>query len=175
MEQNWQDLRGMSAGEAKEYLFHHISTLKLTEKKYRELEGEIAKWDSRAALAGSRGAPDLARQAEEEAARCRDSRAALGAEIAELKRQIEGIRQQIPGLAARERSVDPDLLEQEILIAMGGTPGDTDETPDGSGVDPTARAIDALTAGAALEALKAKMGLGGKDPSGEAGTQGGSA
>jgi chromosome segregation ATPase len=135
MEQNWQDLRGMSAEDAKEYLFRHISVLKLTEKKYRELDGEIAKWDSRAALAASRASPDLAREAEAEALRHREKQAGLGAEIAELKAQIEGIRRQLPGLAARERSIDPDLLEQELLITLGKVPGDTDDTNNTSSTD----------------------------------------
>ncbi|MDR3145596.1 MAG: chromosome partitioning protein [Treponema sp.] len=174
MEQNRQDLRGMSAGDAKEYLFHHISALKLTEKAYRELEGEIAKWDGRAALAASRAAADLAREAEAEALRRREKQAGLGAEIAELKDHIEGIRRQLPGLAARERSIDPDILEQEIRIALGKTPGGDGDAGDGdtdaagaSGAGQTARAIEDLAADAALEALKARMGMGGKPGGGE--------
>jgi chromosome segregation ATPase len=150
----------MSAEDAKEYLFLHISALKLTEKKYRDLDGETAKWDNRAALAASRGAPDLAREAEAEALRCRENQAKAEAEIGELKSQIREIRRQIPGLAARERSIDPELLEQEILIALGKTPGEAEDAASEAGK--TARAIEGLAADAALDALKVRMGMGGR-------------
>jgi hypothetical protein len=165
----------MSAEDAKEYLFHHISALKLTEKKYRDLDGEIAKWDSRAALAASRASPDLAREAEAEALRYREKQTGLEAEIGELKGQIERIRRQIPGLAARERSIDPGLLEQEILIALGETPGDADDAGDGETAGSSVRAIEGLAADAALEVLKARMGMGKKTSAEEnaAGASGG--
>jgi hypothetical protein len=60
------------------------------------------------------------------------------------------MRGQLAGLAARERSIDPDLLEQELLIARGGTPG---ETP----APNLERRFAAAEADAALEALKAKL------------------
>jgi hypothetical protein len=142
MEQKPDDLRGMSPGEAKEYIFRHISTLKLTEKALRELEEEIGKWRGRADLARGKGLPDLAREAEAKTEGLMARQAALGSEIEELKTQIESMRRQLPGLAARERRIDPDLLEQELLIALGRMPGDT-LTPAGGD-----------SAGADLNALK---------------------
>jgi hypothetical protein len=173
----------MNAGDAKEYLFRHTSVLKLTEKKCRETDEEIAKWKSRAILAASRGSPDLAREAEAETLRQEKIRDGLETEIAELKTRIGEIRRQLPGLAARERSVDPDLLEQELLIALGRTPGEE------AGEGPAAGAEEGfapgaggdLAANAALEALKAKMGIAGgtaggessAGPAGKTGTGGG--
>jgi hypothetical protein len=80
----------------------------------------------------------------------------LAAEAAGLRESIERMRRQLPGLAARQRSIDPDLLEQEMLIALGRNPGD--EAAVGlerkmAGLEKTAGAADALAA------LKAKMGL----------------
>jgi hypothetical protein len=155
MEQRPEDLRGMDAGAAREYVFHHITALKLSEKRYRELDEEYAKWTGRAELARGRDAPDLAREAQAEAARAEACREALGAEIAELRGQIEGMRRQLPALAARERSLDPDLLEQELLIALGKNPGE--EEPEGTAQ--TERGFAEMDAQAALESLKKKMGL----------------
>ncbi|AEF86829.1 hypothetical protein TREPR_3376 [Treponema primitia ZAS-2] len=144
------DLRGMGAVDAKEYIFHYITTLKLTEKKREECSTEYEKWAARVSLAQSRGAQDLAPQAQAEADKMQAQRDALDAEIAGLKGQIQRMRDQLPGLAARERSVDPDLLEQELLIALGLTPGE--ELKPG-----LERQFEEAEADAALEALKAKM------------------
>ncbi|GHV74403.1 hypothetical protein AGMMS49940_17050 [Spirochaetia bacterium] len=150
MEQLPEDLSGMGAADAKEYIFHYITTLKLTEKKYGTLKGEHEKWLARLNLAASRGAEDLAAAARGEADRIRAERDAIEAEIATLKAQIQRMRGQLPGLAARERSIDPDLLEQELLLALGHTPGE-EKTPE------LERQFAAAEADAALEALKAKL------------------
>jgi hypothetical protein len=60
------------------------------------------------------------------------------------------MRDQVAGLAARERSIDPDLLEQEMQIALGGTLGE-DVQPD------LEHQFQAAEADAALEVLKARM------------------
>lgn len=151
METRRDDLSGMSAAAAKEYLFHHIAALKLTEKSRDELLADLDKWEKRAELAHNRNAPELAAEAEKEAGRIRAKAETLAAEIAELRTKIETIRRDIPALAARERAVDPDLLEQELLITLGKNPGD--EIPD-KGAD---RDFKAVEADAALEALKAKI------------------
>ncbi|GHT00929.1 hypothetical protein AGMMS50276_27900 [Synergistales bacterium] len=145
----------MDIAGAKEYIFHHISTLKLTEKKIQDLEGELARWNSRIELAKSRGAGDLAQEAADEAEKIRAQRTALADEAAELKAQTEEMRKQLPSLAARERSIDLDMLEQELLIAAGLMPGEEKQAE-------TDRLFNQLekdsSAEAALEALKTKMG-----------------
>jgi hypothetical protein len=72
----------------------------------------------------------------------------------ELKSQIETMRSQLPGLAARERSIDPDLLEQELLISRGYLPGDEVKAE----TDRRVRDLEKNAAlDAELEALKTKM------------------
>jgi phage shock protein A len=151
MEQGYEDLRGLSATEAKEYITHYITTLKLTEKKCEELDQKLVKWTNRVELARSRGSSALSLEAEEEAKRIKIQKDILEAEIAELKNQIRYMQRQLPGLGAQERAIDPDLLEQELLIAMGKIPGE--EIKPG-----TDRRFEEVEADAALEALKAKMG-----------------
>jgi hypothetical protein len=53
-------------------------------------------------------------------------------------------------LAARERSIDTDLLEQELLIANGRMPGDEEKAR-------SERAFDKLETEAAAEAALAKL------------------
>jgi hypothetical protein len=150
METKPDDLSGMSAAAAKEYIFHHITALKLAEKDRDGLLAELDKWEKRAELARGRGVPDLAADAEKEAGRVRARAEGMLAEIAELRVKIEKMRKELPALAARERSVDPDLLEQELLIVLGKNPGD-EITAGGD--------FKVVEAAAALEALKAKMGV----------------
>ena len=87
------------------------------------------------------------------------------AEADELRSGVERMRRQLPGLEARRRTIDPDLLEQELLIAAGRMPGD-------EGAAETERRLAELEkssgADAALEELKAKMGLGGGTGTGDA-------
>jgi phage shock protein A len=141
----------MSVAAAKEYIFGLIATLKLTEKDIRTLEEEAAKWKGRVELARSAGKNDLAAEAGKEAQRVEEKLAGLRGEEVSLRDQIETIRKKLPGLAARERSVDADLLEQELLMALGKT-GEEAETD---------RAFEKLekdaSADSALQALKEKL------------------
>lgn len=158
-------LYGMTPAAAREYITAHISTKLLNEKKLAELEAALSKWKERAALARTKGIEDLAQAADAEAARIGAERDTLTAETNTLAAQIETMRRQLPGLSARERSIDPDLLEQELLMAAGRTPGDEDE----------AKAVDAERKLAGLEkhaaadeqlaALKARMANGGEKAS----------
>jgi len=148
------NLLGMNPADAKNYIFGFVSTLKLTEKQIQNLDEEIAKWQSRVDLAVSKGNSELALNAEKEKNNLQEKQAALKAEADQLTAQIEELKRQLPLLASRERSIDPDLLEQELLIAAGHMPGDEDKVR-------TERQFKEMEkeqkASDALEALKAKM------------------
>ncbi|MDR1278847.1 MAG: chromosome partitioning protein [Treponema sp.] len=153
-EQGPENLSGMDAAGAREYILNFITTLKLTEKKIRELDEDLARWNSRIDLARSQGKDDLAAEAEKEAGQIKERQAQLAGETADLKSRIEDMRKQIPLLAARERSVDPDLLEQELLMAAGRLPGDEEKAR----IERQFREIEKnRAADAALEELKGKM------------------
>ncbi|MDR0451559.1 MAG: chromosome partitioning protein [Treponema sp.] len=174
MEQGIDDLRGMSPAGAREYIFHFITALKLAEKNRAALEADLEKWRKREELARSRGAEDLAGEAARETERIRGKIAAVSAEEAEIKAQVETMRRQLPGLAARERSIDPDILEQELNIALGKDLAGPAPSGAGRGLEAANAAPGA--ADAALEALKARMGLArdsaGTPDSGEAANSG---
>ena len=137
--------------EAKEEILVLITTLKLTEKEIYSLEEEAAKWEKRVELAFSSGKEDLAIAAQSEAQKINEKLAALREEGRSFRGNIDALRRQLPALAARERSIDPDVLEQELLMALGCTEEETE----------TEKAFRELEkesgASAALETLKAKM------------------
>ena len=145
------NLTGMSAAAAKEYIFGFIATLKLTEKEILTVKDEKVKWDNRIELARSKGTGDLLAEAEKEAELVNTRLAGLLEEEQNLKESIVSMRRQIPGLAARERSIDPDLLEQELLAALGRTGEEADTDMAFKNLEKEA------SAEAALEALKSKM------------------
>ena len=145
----------MDVSGAKEYLFGLISTLKLTEKSIQDLDVDLDKWNSRVELSRLKGHPDLALEAEKEVELLKSKRQQLTLETNELRSQIEEMRQQLPLLAARERSIDPDLLEQELLITAGYLPGEEENVRKNRLFDKMEK--DAA-ADAALSELKAKMG-----------------
>jgi len=154
MEAQNDDLRGMSAGDAREYIAAHIATLHLTERRRDELEAELATWSKRQQLALAKGAADLAEAAGRELDRRGAERDRLAAEALALRQSIEKMKSQVSGLAARERAVDPDLLEQELLMAAGRLPGDEQK----AAAERTLAELEKEAgADAALAALKERM------------------
>ena len=154
MEQKFDDLRGMTEAQGREYIFQYLSALKLTEKELLDCSVERDKWAGRAKLAESQGMGSLAAEAEREQQRITERIDTLEAEVAELKAQIEVMRRQLPGLAARERSIDPDLLEQELRMMLGKQLEDEDT---GKAEKQFREMEQDAAADAALAALKAKM------------------
>jgi phage shock protein A len=155
METSIDNLNGLDSAAAKEYIFGIISTLKLTEKEIQKLGEEKSLWEGRAKLAEEKGMEDLSQEALKEGMRIKNRRAELETEAAELKADIEKLKGQLRLLPAKERSIDPDLMEQELLILSGRMPGEEKEAE-------RDRAFEQLekeaSADAALDELKAKMG-----------------
>jgi phage shock protein A len=143
----------------KEYLLSLVTTLKLTEKRITETREDMARWENRRVLALARGEADLAAAADQALVPLREKLTALEGEAAAYRREAAQVKEALPALAARERSIDPDLLEQELIILGGGIPGDEVQAAS----ERAAEKVDALareqTAEEALAALKVKMGL----------------
>ena len=145
------DLTGMNAAEAKVYIHGFITTLKLTEKEIHSTEEEAAKWQNRVNLSRSKGAYDLLAEAEKETEMINTRLMGLKEEEQQLKEQIDAMRRQLPGLAARERNIDVDLLEQELLMILG-------KTREEAATDKAFRELEKNSAAEeALSSLKAKM------------------
>jgi phage shock protein A len=161
--ENNSDLSGMNAAEAKEYILQHIISLKLVRKEMEELEENLSKWNVRTELARSKGETGLALEAAKEADRLQALRLKLSGDAEELRNTIGSMIRQLPGIARQGQSasmgtepetVDPVMLEQELLMAQGYLPGDEKKAE----LD---RAMKKLEADAAAETelatLKKKM------------------
>ena len=148
-------LSGLDSAGAKEYILGMLSTLKLTQKEIDQLKEDEAKWERRAALALEQGKPDLEQEAAKERDKILNRRISLENEADELTANIDKLKAELRILPARERSIDPDLLEQELLILAGRMPGEEKEAA-------RDRAFEKLekeaSADAELEALKNRMG-----------------
>ncbi len=119
MERRPEDLTGMSVSEAKEYIIQHITSYKLMEKKRKELEEAFVTWTGRIERAQKAGSEALIVEATQQAQQIQNELNSLTAEMNELSRQIESMKRQLPTLPAKERSIDPDMLEQELRLATG--------------------------------------------------------
>ena len=150
-------LYGMTPEAAREYIAAHIQTKILNEKKLAELDAALAKWKDRAALARTKGIEDLEAAATAEAAKVGAERDKIAAETDELTAQIDSMRRQLPSLGARQRTIDPDLLEQELLIAAGRTPGDEEEAAAADAARKIAHLEKHAAADEQLAALKARL------------------
>jgi phage shock protein A len=152
---NDSDLSGMNPSNAKEYIVGFISTKKLIEKQLDDLENDIKKWETRVALAKNNNMQELAIEAEKEVEQKNGKKQQLTQELNELKDKINDMMKQLPLLAAKERSIDPDLLEQELLMATGYLPGEEKQAE-------TDRMFNEIekeaNVDAALSELKAKIG-----------------
>jgi phage shock protein A len=148
-------LNGLDSAAAKEYILGLSSTLKLTEKEIQKLGEEVSRWEGRVKLAQEKGRDDLFQEATKEGLRVKNRKAELENEAAELKANIESLKAQLLILPAKERSIDPDLLEQGLLILAGRMPGDEKEAERDRNFEKLEKEA---SADAALEELKAKMG-----------------
>jgi len=149
------DLSGMDTVKAKGYIIGFISSLKLIEKQLNDLENEIKKWENRIELAKANNRLELAADAEKEAGQKREKKQQLMQEYNELNEKIKEMKRQLPLLAAKERSIDPDLLEQELLMATGFLPGEEKEAENNRLFNKMEKEAAANTA---LSELKAKLG-----------------
>ncbi len=155
-----RELYGLDPERAQELLLAYSTDVKRYEKELATIAQDLVVWKRRVELATSKGMPELARAAEAKVAEIGDAYAKLEGEKAGLVADIARIREALPGIRARQRSVDPDLLLGEMQILAGGTPGEEPSEAE--------REIAGLESGSkvddALSALKRRIGeSGGKD------------
>jgi phage shock protein A len=150
MDQNI-NLSGMAQDDAKRYILAHITDLNLLKQKIQTVAADLETWKSRVALAESKALPDLKASAEAQVSAIAANLAALSTEAQALERDIDAMKSQLPGLAARERRIDPDRLEVELQMATGEF--------DHPGQAAVEREVKATEADDALARLKASLGM----------------
>jgi len=158
------DLSGLDLAGAKEYIFAFVVEVKRMEKEIAAAAADLGLWKGRIGLAEGKGMAELAAAARAKAEEIASKIAAIEAERADLKAKVARMRERLPGIAARERSVDPDRLLAELQLMTGELLGSADaSTPDGARAE-TDRAFAALEsetkAALDLEALKKKASEG---------------
>ena len=142
----------MNIDEFKEQLLALMTTLKLTEKDILSCEDDAAKWKNRLELAQARsGMDELIIEAERNIGKINDKLADLREEKRSLEDDIAEMRRQLPVIASKERSIDPDILEQELLMTLGYSLEDAETERKFRKLEKESAVDDALLA------LKAKM------------------
>ena len=140
------DIQGLGPQEAADYVLAFITTLKQTEKAVGAAEEEVSLWTRRVALARSRGEESLAAQAEARLTEATGKKAALDAELADLKAKVSVLKEKLARLRVTGgRLVDTDLLLAQLEMAAGKK-------------DELSAAMKEEESKAALDELKKKMG-----------------
>ena len=139
---------------SREYVFGYLSTLKLTELEINALLEEEIKWEKRISLAQNNEDRELLESAIAEWEKIKNKKAILEAEAVELRVKIENLKAELRIQPAKDRSVDPDLLEQELLILCGRLPGDEIKAKQDRSFEKMEKEA---AANAALAELKAKI------------------
>ncbi|MDR0643976.1 MAG: chromosome partitioning protein [Treponema sp.] len=145
----------MNISDTKAYIAGVLTSLKLTEKQREELASALKTWENRVGIARSKGEEALADAAQREADAVKAKITGLDAEIAVLKAEIDNAKRESLTAASRKRSIDPDILQQELLIVAGHLPGDEDKVVMEQNLNDMAKKDSAESA---LAQLKAKMG-----------------
>ncbi len=110
------------ADSQREYLFSLLTQIKLDAKDLAAREAELKTWQQRMALAQNAGDVQLEAQVQEKIDALQQKIQVLREQAINLKKEAEQLRRDVPLAQASERSVDTDLLEQEILMSAGHSP-----------------------------------------------------
>jgi hypothetical protein len=140
------DIEGLGPQEASDYVLAFITTLKRTEKALSASEEEVSLWMRRVALARSSGNEALAVQAEQRLTEETGKKAALEAELADLKGKVAVLKDKLVRLRmSGGRMVDTDLLLAQLEMVVGKK-------------DDLSRLMKEEESKQALDELKKKMG-----------------
>lgn len=150
-----EELSRLDYDGAMNLLFAYTTDIKRADKEIEALRKEIALWTSRVSLAEGKGLTELAAGARAQLAQLDAKVAGILASRADMERDAGRIKEALPGIKAKERSIDPDLLQAELSMMTGEA-----LDPEKAKLD---RELDALskadTSADPLAALKRRMGL----------------
>ncbi|MFZ4615903.1 MAG: hypothetical protein ACOYM2_06880 [Rectinemataceae bacterium] len=118
------DLSGLDLAGARAYLVDFATSSKLARNALTALDGELALWTARVALAEGKAMAELAASARAKLSELEGKRAPLAAELAETEDKVRRIREKLPLVAASERSIDADRLLAELQLMTGELLGD---------------------------------------------------
>ena len=149
------EISKLDFASAQETLLAYATDIKTHEKDIESSKRDLALWKSRVALAESKGLADLAEAAKKQVAMIEEKLSRIEASRAELAADMQRIKEALPSIKAKERSIDPDLLQAQLSMMTGEA-----LDPDAAKLDKELSALDsAPKADSALDALKRKMGI----------------
>ena len=110
----------MGPDDAKGYVLSLATHLKQTEAALKGAEVELRLWEERLARADQLQQPDLRVEAEKKREGIAERKANLEREVQDFRLGVEKIKKQLLLLPLTQRSVNTDVL-QENLAKLGGT------------------------------------------------------
>jgi chromosome segregation ATPase len=159
------EISKLDFASAQEMLLAYMTDIKTHEKDIETVKRDVALWRSRVALAESKGLAELANGARKQLGESEEKLSQIEASKAELVADAQRIKEAIPGIKAKERSIDPDLLQAQLSMMTGES-----LDPEKARLDKELSALDAAPkSDSALDELKRKMGLA---PDGTSGASG---
>ena len=138
------DISGMTAADAKDYVFSLATHLKQVEAEIETIKADSARWQERAALAERQGLAELRQQAVDTVNGLASKQTERETEAREFRVGLDHLKKQLALLPLTERTVNTDAL-LESLIQLAGPVDD---------VTPAAKQAEADEA---LAALKKKL------------------
>jgi phage shock protein A len=139
------DLSGMDMEAAKEYVLAFMTTLKQTQRKIKELEGEMKIWQDRVTLAEQGGKADLKAGAEKKAA---DIQVKIDTLEGEEKDLAFKVREMLENLKKLKNAFAFSVNAEQLMAELEMIVGEKDE------VTPQFKHMEAMSE---LEKLKQKM------------------
>ncbi len=118
------DIQRMDKKSLKEYLYSLIVTKKKTQKAMERAKDELNRWENRLKLAKEKGERELTEAASVRVEENKMRVQSLTAELEQLKSDIEQLKSVIKNSIDFKRSVDVDLLLEELKLLTGDNSDD---------------------------------------------------
>lgn len=150
-----EELSRLDYRSAMDLMYAYTTDVKRHEKDLESLRQEESVWEGRTRLAREKGLADLEAGANERATQIREKIQSIEASRSEFARDLARLKEALPGLKAKERSIDPDMLQAELSMMAG-----EDLDPGKAKLEKELKVLETPSGNDALAELKRKMGLG---------------
>ena len=150
-----EELSKLDYRSAMDLIYAYTTDVKRHEKDLESLRQEESVWEGRVRLAREKGLADLEAGASERVTQLKEKILSIESSRVELARDLARLKEALPGLKAKERSSDPDMLQAELSLMTGEA-----MDPGKANLDKELKALETPSGHDALAELKRKMGLG---------------
>jgi phage shock protein A len=151
-----EELSKLDYRSAMDLIYAYTTDVKRHEKDLESLRQEESVWETRTRLAHEKGLADLEAGASERLSQLKEKIFSIESSRSELSHDLARLKEALPGIKARERSIDPDMLQAELSMMTGEA-----MDPGKANLEKELNALETPSGSDALAELKRKMGLGG--------------